>query len=59
MAKNRILLGTRGDGTEEFMAPYGRNVLVAGPSSCGKSTLTAGIVERLIAKDYQVCIVDP
>ena len=59
IAKNRILLGTRGDGAEEFLAPYGRNLLVAGPSRCGKSTLTAGIVERLIAKDYQVCIVDP
>src|SRR5690606_19416404 len=25
----------------------------------GKSTLAAGIVERLVARDYQVCIVDP
>src|SRR5690606_20872870 len=35
------------------------NVLIAGPSGSGKSTLTAGLVERLIGKDYQVCIVDP
>jgi hypothetical protein len=41
------------------VAPSGRNVLVAGPSGSGKSTLTAALIERLIEKDYQVCIVDP
>ena len=59
MAQNLILLGKRADETSVLLPPYGRNVLVAGPSGCGKSTLTAGIVERLIDKDYQVCIVDP
>ena len=54
-----ILLGKRADGIAVQLAPYGHNMLVAGPSGCGKSTLTAGIIERLIEKDYQVCIVDP
>lgn len=54
-----ILLGKRTDGTAVQLSPYGHNILVAGPSGCGKSTLTAGIIERLIEKDYQVCIVDP
>jgi len=54
-----ILLGKRTDGTAVQLSPYGHNMLVAGPSGCGKSTLTAGIIERLIEKDYQVCIVDP
>lgn len=57
--RNRILLGTRRDGTAVQLAPYGRNILVAGPSGSGKSTLAAGVIERLIEKDYQVCIVDP
>ena len=56
---NLILLGQRADGTEVHLPPYGHNILVAGPSGSGKSTLTAGIIERLINKDYQVCIVDP
>jgi hydroxymethylpyrimidine pyrophosphatase-like HAD family hydrolase len=56
---NLILLGKRADGTAVHLPPYGHNILVAGPSGCGKSTLTAGIIERLIDKDYQVCIVDP
>lgn len=54
-----VLIGNRVDGSPVSIAPYGLNILIAGPSSSGKSTLTAGIAERLIAKDYQVCIVDP
>lgn len=57
--RHLILLGKRADGTAIKVAPYGRNILVAGPSGSGKSTVTAGIIERLIEKDYQVCIVDP
>ncbi len=59
LSQNLILLGKRTDGTTVQLPPYGRTMLVAGPSGCGKSTLTAGIIERLIEKDYQVCIVDP
>ena len=57
--RHLIMLGKRTDGIAVRLAPYGRNVLIAGPSGSGKSTLTAGIIERLIEKDYQVCIVDP
>lgn len=59
LSQNLILLGKRTDGTAVHFPPYGHNMLVAGPSGSGKSTLTAGIIERLIEKDYQVCIVDP
>jgi HAD superfamily hydrolase (TIGR01484 family) len=59
LPRNLVLLGTRDDGNAVQLPPYGHNLLVAGPSGCGKSTLTAGIIERLIDKDYQVCVVDP
>lgn len=59
LKENYILLGTRTDGTAVQLPPYGHNMLIAGPSGSGKSTLTAGIVERLIKKDYQVCMIDP
>ncbi|SER61500.1 hypothetical protein SAMN05421690_104414 [Nitrosomonas sp. Nm51] len=59
LSQNLILLGTCLDETAVHLRPYGHNMLVAGPSGCGKSTFTAGIVERLIEKDYQVCIIDP
>ena len=59
LVQNRILLGTRADDTPVAIAPYGHNLLIAGPSGCGKSTLAAGIIERLVDKDYQVCVIDP
>lgn len=59
LQQHLILMGTRADGTAVEVAPYGRNILVAGPSGSGKSTFTVGVVERLMEKDYQVCIVDP
>ena len=59
LSKNLLLLGKRLDGSAVQLPPYGHNMLVAGPSGCGKSTLTAGIIERLIEKDYQVCVIDP
>jgi hydroxymethylpyrimidine pyrophosphatase-like HAD family hydrolase len=59
LPQHLIRVGTRADGTAVQVAPYGRNILVAGPSGSGKSTFTVGLVERLIEKDYQVCIVDP
>jgi hydroxymethylpyrimidine pyrophosphatase-like HAD family hydrolase len=54
-----VPLGVMSDGTPVQLAPYGLNLLVAGPSGCGKSTFTTGIIERLIEKEYQVCIIDP
>lgn len=59
LSQNLILLGKLTDGSAVHLPPYGHNMLVAGPSGCGKSTLTAGVIERLIEKDYQVCIIDP
>ncbi len=59
LQKNLVALGVHADGTEVTIPPYGMNILIAGPSASGKSTLTAGIVERLIEQAYQICIVDP
>jgi hydroxymethylpyrimidine pyrophosphatase-like HAD family hydrolase len=59
LERHLIPLGTSTDGTVVTLPPFGHNMLVAGPSGSGKSTLTAGVIERLIEKDYQICIVDP
>ena len=59
LPQHLILLGKRTDATTVQLPPYGHNILVAGPSGCGKSTLAASVVERLIEKDYQVCVIDP
>ena len=44
---------------EIFLKPYGVNVLLAGTSGGGKTTLATGIIERLIEQAYQVCVIDP
>ena len=54
-----ILLGTREDGQELRLKPYGVNVLVAGTSQGGKTTLTTSIIERIAEHGYQLCIIDP
>ena len=59
LIKNLITIGTRSDGTAVTVAPYGLNILIAGPSGSGKSTVTAAVIERLMERTYQLCIVDP
>jgi hydroxymethylpyrimidine pyrophosphatase-like HAD family hydrolase len=60
LQRHHILLGTRTDTNAEiFLKPYGVNVLLAGTSGGGKTTLATGIIERLIEQAYQVCIIDP
>jgi HAD superfamily hydrolase (TIGR01484 family) len=54
-----LVAGTRLDGTDVTLPPYGVNILLAGPSASGKSTTTTAFIEQLLAHDYQVCIVDP
>jgi len=59
LARHDVLLGSREDDGEVRLAPQGTNVLVAGPSSSGKSNLVTGLLERLVERAYQVLVVDP
>lgn len=59
LSRHQILLGKREDGSEECIPPYGVNILVAGTSGSGKSTMTTGLLERLAEKGYQFVIIDP
>jgi hydroxymethylpyrimidine pyrophosphatase-like HAD family hydrolase len=59
LTKNLVPVGIGPDGQPVNVPPYGLNILIAGTSGSGKSTITAGIVERLIERAYQVCMVDP
>src|SRR5436309_361667 len=55
----QILLGKKPDGSEVWLRPYGKNVLIAGTSGGGKSTLAMGFLERLEEQGYQYLIIDP
>src|SRR5499427_4462152 len=56
---HKVMLGKRGDDSDVWIRPYGKNVLVAGTSGSGKSTLAMGFLERLEEQAYQFVIVDP
>lgn len=59
LKRHDILLGRTENGEQFCLGPYGTRVAVAGPSGGGKSTVVTAIVERLIQKQYQVCVIDP
>jgi len=54
-----VVLANRTDGDPATFRPYGQNILVSGPSGAGKSTFATGLIERLVDRDYQICIIDP
>ncbi|MDB5385873.1 MAG: yidA [Planctomycetaceae bacterium] len=47
------------DGIDISIPPYGKSILICGPSASGKSTVTTRIVESLVEKKYQFCLIDP
>jgi hypothetical protein len=59
LTRHHILLGHDESERPVTIKPYAANVLVAGPSGSGKSTATTGIIERLVERGYQTCLIDP
>ena len=59
LARHAILLGTDASGEQVFLPSPRMNVLLAGSSGSGKSTMVLGILERLAEQAYQFCLVDP
>ncbi len=59
LTRHHILLGEREDGSEVLVSPYRVNILLAGTSGSGKSTVATGFLERLSEAKYQFCIFDP
>ena len=57
--RHDIILGTDESGGPFGVPAYGGGILFAGPSGGGKSTAAKGFIERMIAADHQVLIIDP
>lgn len=58
LTKDCIFVG-KSEAGEVNLPAYGRNVLVCGQSGSGKSTMVTGLLERIMAKKYQICLIDP
>jgi len=56
--RRRLPFGKEGD-EEITLPPYGRNILIYGPSASGKSTVATRFVESLLDQNYQFCLIDP
>lgn len=59
LTRHHLLLGRRSDGSEVRLPPHRHNLLVAGSSASGKSTLATAFLERLLEAGYQFCVIDP
>jgi HAD superfamily hydrolase (TIGR01484 family) len=59
LARHDISLGKDARGKPIGLSPFRASALVAGTSGGGKSTVVAGLVERLRAANYNFCIIDP
>jgi hypothetical protein len=57
--RRRLLLGHLEDGREFSLAVRGRNVLVTGDATSGKSWVAGLLCEQLILHGYCVCAIDP
>jgi HAD superfamily hydrolase (TIGR01484 family) len=59
LARHDICLGKDAHGKAIGLSPFRVSTLVVGTSGGGKSTVVAGLVERLRAANYNFCIIDP
>lgn len=57
--RHDIHLGTDPNGRVVMLPAHGANILIAGTSGSGKSTIVAGLLERIAEAGYQYCVVDP
>jgi hydroxymethylpyrimidine pyrophosphatase-like HAD family hydrolase len=59
LGRHSVRIGKTDEGERIEIPPFGANVLIAGTSGGGKSTLTTGLMERLVDHNLQFCIIDP
>jgi hydroxymethylpyrimidine pyrophosphatase-like HAD family hydrolase len=59
IAKHGIPIGNDAAGRTAYLATYGGNVLIVGPSGYGKSTLATALTEQMLARDFGFFVLDP
>lgn len=59
LTRHHLLLGTRADGAEVRLPPFGKNILAIPSSENGRSPVVQGLLDRLGEHAYQFCLIDP
>ena len=59
LAHQRVPLVRASDGSIIELHPFAGNLLIAGTSGGGKSTLATDLLERLAERGFQFCVIDP
>lgn len=59
LSRHYLPLGREMNGSLFRICPYGERILLAGTPGFGKTTLAAAFIEKLVAKAYQFCLIDP
>jgi HAD superfamily hydrolase (TIGR01484 family) len=59
LGRHYLQIGQSSDGTGFKVSPYNTSILLSGTSGSGKTTFTAAFLEKLLAKKYQFCMIDP
>jgi HAD superfamily hydrolase (TIGR01484 family) len=59
LQRHEILLGKDEREADVTLSPYATSALIVGTSGGGKSTAATGLLERLRAKAYNFCVIDP
>lgn len=58
LQRHFLVLG-KSEAGDVAVSPYGRSVLICGPSASGKSTVATRLIETLQEHHYQFCLIDP
>lgn len=56
---NSVEVGVDADGRPVVIRPHGGSAPICGSSGGGKSTIATALLERIVARDFQVCVFDP
>ncbi|EHQ30987.1 HAD family hydrolase [Mucilaginibacter paludis] len=59
LLRHYLGIGQNANGSPFAISPYGNNILLSGTSGCGKTTLAAAFIGKLIDRKYQFCLIDP
>jgi hydroxymethylpyrimidine pyrophosphatase-like HAD family hydrolase len=58
-SRHRLVLGWDADGGPAALPAAGVNVMISGDPRSGKSWLAGLVLERLLDREYTVCVIDP